>query len=92
MATLVDEKVTLLQRTKTWLYNQQVLHLIRDIEPRKNIGTKEKIQHLAKVDEEQLCSYILRRYSELWGKIFEELKNEDEKVWAVRLRILQANE
>ena len=92
LAAQVDEKVTLLQRTKTWLYNQQVLHLIRDIEPRKDLSTKEKIQYLAEVDEEQLSPYILRRHSELWGKIFEELKNEDEKVWAVRLRILQVKE
>lgn len=92
LATQVDEKVTLLQRTKTWLYNQQVLHLIRDIEPRKDLSTKEKIQYLAEVDEEHLSPYILRLHSKLWEKTFEELKSDDEKLWALRLRILRVKE
>lgn len=92
LATQVDDKIALLQRTKTWLYNQQVLNLIRDIESRKSLSTKEKIQNLAQVNEEFLSPYVLKRHGELWDIVFGELKNEDEKVWAVRLRVLQVKE
>lgn len=88
----VEKQVTILQRTKTWLYNQQVLRLIRDIESRKDLSTEEKIRFLAEVGEEHLSPYILRRHNELWEKVFEELKDEEKKAWAVRLRILQVKE
>lgn len=88
----VEERVTLLQRTKEWLYNQQVLRLIRDIEARKDMTVQDKIRHLAEVGEEYLSPYVLRRHNELWEKVFEELTDEDEKVWAVRLRILKVKE
>lgn len=91
-AKQVEKRVTLLQRTKSWLYNQQVLRLIRDIETRKDLSIEDKIGYLAEVNEEQLSAYILQRHSELWEKLFEELPDEDKKAWAVKLRILHVKE
>jgi len=88
----VEKQITLLQRTKSWLYNQQVLRLIRDIESRKDLSTEAKIGFLAEVNEEHLSPYILRRHSELWEKLFEELPDEAKKAEAVRLRILHVKE
>lgn|GEM_PF-6878939 len=88
----LEKKLNFLQRQKNWLYNQQVLRLIRDIESHKDWTSKNKIQHLAKVREELLEPYVLRRHNQLWDKVFESLPDEDHKVWAVRLRILRLNE
>lgn len=91
LAKQVEKKVTSLQRRKAWLYNQQVLRLIRDIESR-DLAPEEKLRHLAEVSEEHLAPYILRRHNEYWDKVFEELKDEDQKVAAVKLRILKVKE
>lgn len=88
----VEKQITALHRTKLWLYNQQVLRLIRDVESRDDLSLDEKIGYLAEVDEEMLSPYILRRHSELWEKLFEKLASEDKKAWAVRLRILHVKE
>lgn len=88
----VEKQVKLLQRQKNWLYNQQVLRLIRDIESKKDWTSEDKIRHLAEVSEELLAPYVLRRHNELWDKVFENLPDEDKKIWAVRLRILRLNE
>ena len=88
----VEKQVKLLQRQKTWLYNQQALRLIREIEGKSDWSTEDKIRHLAEVSEELLSPYVLRRHNELWEKVFESLPDEDKKVWAVRLRVLRLNE
>lgn len=87
----VEKQVKLLQRQKTWLYNQQTLRLVREVES-KDWTAEDKIRHLAEVSEELLSPYVLRRHNELWDKVFESLANEEKKVWAVRLRILRLNE
>lgn len=88
----VEKQTTALHRAKLWLYNQQVLRLIRDVESRKDLSLDEKIGYLAEVDEEMLSPYILRRHNELWEKLFEKLPDEDKKAAAVRLRILHVKE
>ena len=92
LSAAVEKKVKLLQRQKNWLYNQQTLRLIREIELKKDWSAENKIRHLAEVSEELLSPYVLRRHNELWDKVFESLPDEDKKVWAVRLRILRINE
>ncbi len=92
LSAAVEKKVKLLQRQKNWLYNQQTLRLIREIESKKDWSAENKIRHLAAVSEELLSPYVLRRHNELWDKVFESLPDEDKKVWAVRLRILRINE
>lgn len=87
-----EKQVKLLQRQKNWLYNQQTLRLVREVESKKDWTPEDKIRHLAEVSEELLSSYVLRRHNELWDKVFESLPDEDKKVWAVRLRILRLNE
>lgn len=88
----VEKQVKLLQRQKTWLYNQQTLRLVREIESKKEWTAEDKLRHLAEVSEELLSPYVLRRHNELWDNVFESLPDEDKKVWAVRLRILRLNE
>lgn len=88
----VEKQITALHRAKLWLYNQQVLRLIRDVESRKDLSLDEKIGYLAEVDEEMLSPYILRRHNELWEKLFEKLPDEDKKAAAVRLSILHVKE
>jgi hypothetical protein len=87
----VEKQIRLLQRQKNWLYNQQVLILVREIESKKDVPSEEKIRSLAEVSEEILSPYVLRRHNELWDKIFESLPDEEAKVKAVRLRILRLN-
>ena len=81
----------MLQRNRISLYNQQILRLVREIETKSDWTLEEKIKPLAEVNEEMLSPYVLRRHNELWDKTFEELKDEDKKAWAVRLRILRLN-
>lgn len=81
--------VTELQRQKNWLYNKQALALIREVEAEKSQTPKQKIGYLAEIHEEQLSTYVLRRHNDVWEKVFEELPNDEEKVSAVRLRILR---
>lgn len=87
----VERQLKELQRWKVWLYNQQALRLIREIESN---GWKPdvKIQHLADIEEDLLTPYVLRRHNELWEKVFEELPNEDAKVLAVKRRILRKSQ
>jgi len=80
-----------LRRQENWLYNKQSLARIREAETAKERTPKEKLGALALIQEEKLTDYVLRRLNEVWGKIFEELPNEDEKVNAVRMRILGVN-
>lgn len=91
-ARVVEKQIKALQRSKTWLYNQQTLRLVREIETKNDLSLDDKIRHLAEVSEELLSPYVLRRHNELWDKVFEELPDEDKKTWAVRLRILRLNE
>lgn len=92
LSTSVEKQVKHLQRQKNWLYNQQVLRLIRDVESQNDWTAEDKIRHLAEVSEELLSPYVLRRHNDLWDKVFESLPDEDKKVSAVRLRILRLNE
>ncbi len=92
LSSTLEKQIRLLQRQKNWIYNQQVLRLIRDIESKKEWTPEDKIRHLADVSEEILSPYILRRHNELWEKVFENLPSEEKKVWAVRLRILKNND
>ena len=88
----VERQIKLLQRNKLWLYNQQTLRIVRQIEAAEKKWTIEKkIECLSEVYEELLSPYVLRRHNELWDKIFEELPDDDKKAWAVRLRILRLN-
>jgi hypothetical protein len=91
-ARVVEKQIKALQRSKTWLYNQQTLRLVREIEAKNDLSLDDKIRHLAEVSEELLSPYVLRRHNELWDKVFEELPDEDKKAWAVRLRIQRLNE
>ncbi len=87
----IEKQIAVLQRTKAWLYNQQVLRLIRDLESREDWPIEDKVRYLAEASEEHLTPYVLRRYTEFWEKLFEEL-DEDKKVWAVKMRILHAKD
>ncbi|MBX3422260.1 MAG: hypothetical protein KF752_11960 [Pirellulaceae bacterium] len=87
----VEKLVEELQRQMNWLYNKASLERIRKIESAVKETPQEKIRWLAEIHEEQLSPYVLRRYNELWEKVFEKLSSEEEKVNAVRLRILRAN-
>lgn len=91
-AASVEERTAVLQWTRTWLYNQQVLRLIRGLEKRENTPVMEKIGHLAEVREEYLAPYVLSRHNEAWEKLWSELPTEEEQVKAVRLRILNRKE
>jgi hypothetical protein len=88
----LEERVALLERMKTWVYNQQILRLIRYIETKNEWQPAEKLKHLAEVNEARLSPYVFRRFNEVWDKIFEKLPNEDEKLEAVKLRILRTKE
>lgn len=88
----VDKQLKLLERQKNWLYNQQVLRLVREIESNKDWTAENKIKQLAEVREELLSPYVLRRHNELWEKVFESLPDEDKKVWAVSLRVLRVSD
>ncbi|EMI55218.1 hypothetical protein [Rhodopirellula sallentina] len=90
MSATVEDAVKDLQRQKTWLYNKQSLARVREIESAEKPTPQEKIGYLAEIHEEQLSPYVLRRHNEVWEKIFEELPDEDEKVKAVRMRILRS--
>jgi hypothetical protein len=89
---VAEKQVKLLQRRKNWLYNQQTLRLVREVESNKDWTPEDKIRRLAEVSEELLSPYVLRRHNELLDKVFESLPDEDAKVRAVRLRILRVNE
>ena len=84
--------VKTLQRQKRWLYNKQSLARIREIEAAEEPTLNEKLAYLAEIHEEQLSPYVLRRHNEVWEKVFEELPSEDEKVDAVRMRMLRSSE
>ena len=92
LSAALDKELKLLQRQKNWLYNQQTLRLVREIESKKDWSAEDKIRPLAQVSEELLSPYVLRRHNELWEKVFESLPDEDKKVWAVKLRILRIND
>jgi len=86
-----EDAVQELQRQKTWLYNKQSLARIREIESAEEPTPEQKIGYLAEIHEEKLSPYVLRRHNEVWEEVFEELPDEDEKVKAVRMRILRSN-
>lgn len=88
----IEKRIKALQRQKDWLYNQQVLRLIREVESEESWTSEDKIRQLAEVSEELLSPYVLGRHQELWSTIFEDLENEEKKVWAVKLRILRGDE
>ena len=90
MSDTVADAAKELQRQKTWLYNRQSLARVREIESAEKPTPQEKIRYLAEIHEEQLSPYVLRRHNEVWEKIFEELPDDDEKVKAVRMRILRS--
>ncbi len=89
---LVEKQVKQLQRQKAWIYNKQVLSLVREVESEKKWSAEDKLRNLAEVSEELLTPYVLRRHNELWDKVFAELGDEDKKVEATRLRVLRVNE
>ena len=88
----IEKQIKHLQRLKTWLYNQQAVRLIREVEANKSWAAMEKIKFLARISEDLLSPYVMQRFSETWEKVFDSLGDEDKKVEAVRLRILRANE
>ena len=88
----IEKQIKHLQRLKTWLYNQQAVRLIREVEANKSWAAMEKIKILAGISEDLLSPYVMQRFSETWEKVFDSLGDEDKKVEAVRLRILRANE
>ncbi len=88
----LEKQIKQLQRLKTWLYNQQALRLIREVESNKSWEAMGKLKILAGLSEDLLSPYVMQRFSEVWEKVFESLGDEDKKVEAVRLRILRANE
>jgi hypothetical protein len=51
----------------------------------------EKLKLLAEIYEDQLSPYIQRRFQKVWDEAFESC-NDDEKVAAVKMRILRTKE
>lgn len=87
----VQDHVAQLGQARAWLYNKQVLSVIRYAEQEKEWSASEKLAYLAPIREEELSHYILQRHNSAWDKWFEEL-NEEQKVQAVRMRILRSKE
>lgn len=84
---VLGAQIRMLERQKTWIYNQQVLRLIREIES-KDWMPEDKISHLAEIREERLAPYVLRRHNVVWDNVFEKLPDDNAKILAVKLRVL----
>ena len=87
LVAAMQKQIKQLQAKKNWLYNSQVLKLIRTLESESSPRI-DKLGRLAEVREELLAPYVLRRHNEVWEVLFEDLPNEREKVEAVRRRVL----
>jgi hypothetical protein len=92
ISDILLKQLKILERQKDWLYNKQILLMIREIESNTELDSEKKVEKLAEVNEETLEPYVLRRHNELWDKVFESLSDEDQKVSALRRRILRAKE
>lgn len=87
----LEKQVKRLQRLKGWIYNQQALRLLREVEENKSWTAMVKIKILAGISEDLLSPYVSQRFGGIWDKVFDGLGDED-KVEATRLRILRASE
>ena len=85
---LVQNRLAEIERSKAWLYNRRSLLEIREVEKEKASPGK-KLKDLALIDENRLAPYCYRRFNQAWDNSFEELKTPQDKVTAMRLRILK---
>jgi hypothetical protein len=74
------------------MYNQQSLRVIRYVESQKDWEPAKKLGQLVEINEARLSPYVFRRFNVLWDKVFETMGSEDEKVQAVKHRILRTKE
>ena len=81
-----------LARTRRWIYNKQVIELIKYVETESQLEKPplENIELISKIKEDQLDPYVAQRLFELWERLFEEL-DEDGKVKATKLRLLKSS-
>lgn len=91
VARQVQDRISLLERTKLWMYNQQALRRIRAVENTEDVPGLEKIKLLAEIHEDQLSPYIQRRFQKVWDEAFDSC-SEEEKVAAVKMRVLRAKD
>lgn len=87
----IQDRISQLERTKAWTYNQQALRRIQAVEKLENEPGLEKLRLIAEIHEDQLSPYIQRRFQKAWDEAFESCSDE-EKVAAVKMRILRAKE
>jgi hypothetical protein len=79
------------ERATNWADNMRALVKIREIERDDKLTAEQKIKRLAVIPEEELCPEVLQRHNALWSKVYEELETEDQKVAAIRMRILRTD-
>lgn len=91
VARRIQDRISLLERTKAWIYNQQALRRIQAVENLEDESGPEKLKLLAEIYEDQLSPYIQSRFEKVWDEAFDSC-NDDEKVAAVKMRILRAKE
>lgn len=86
---LVQNKLAEIDRSKAWLYNRRSLSVIREVETDEQASPGKKLKDLALIDENRLAPYCYRRFNQAWDNSFEELKSPQDKVTAMRLRLLK---
>jgi hypothetical protein len=84
----LDTRLERLERTREWIYNQDVLATIGQLRERADLAPLEKLRRLATYDERRLSPYVLQRHQEEWNQWFEELDDEEQKVEATKIRVL----
>jgi hypothetical protein len=86
---LMQNKLAEIERSKAWLYNRRSLSVIREVETDEQASPGKKLKVLALIDENRLAPYCYRRFNQAWDNSFEELKSTQDKVTAMRLRLLK---
>lgn len=90
-ADFIRNQLDSMQRKEIWVYNQQSLKYLREIETRENTPELTKLGWLALVDENKLSPYVSGRFNKLWDTMFENLANEADKVEATKYRVLKTD-
>jgi hypothetical protein len=88
---VVHDKIELLDRSKDWLYSQQALRRIAHVKQSLAMPPMEKLKYLVVIQEERLLPYIAKQFNEAWEIAFNDIKGDDDKMEALKLRVIRRN-
>jgi hypothetical protein len=90
-----QDRYVCLERCREWIYNLAANYAVdsfnRDLDniKKQQKSVKQVLIALAAYDEYRLFPYISLKYNELWKKLFEELKEESDKIEITKRKVLK---